>query len=313
MWAPGSAAWRAGTPAPTSFTSSARWCSSSRSSSWYVQGDAMTIIIAILQAILLVAIAPLLSGITRKIRAKMHSRTGTSVLQDYYDLAKLWRRCEVKEGGSGVVSRLAPPIFLGSFILLAAGLPLVTQACPVPILGDIIAILYLMALPRSMFALASIDSAGSYTAIGGVRELLVGVLVEPSLHTGALCHGRGRGLDRRGAYGLIGGRSDGMPLRGRRRGRRGLRHGLLHRDGKAPVRSGRGGAGDSGRPSGRLLGSVAGHDEAGRLAQAARGGELVRGDLSALRRGGRGGLLSICSAAWWPTRARCSRCSLSPR
>ncbi len=141
----------------------------------------MTIIIAILQAILLVAIAPLLSGITRKIRAKMHSRTGTSVLQDYYDLAKLWRRCEVKEGGSSIVSRLAPPIFLGSFILLAAGLPLVTQACPVPILGDIITILYLMALPRFMFALASIDSAGSYTAIGGVRELLVGVLVEPSL------------------------------------------------------------------------------------------------------------------------------------
>lgn len=141
----------------------------------------MTIIIAILQAILLVAIAPLLSGITRKIRAKMHSRTGTSIFQDYYDLAKLWRRCEVKEGGSSIVSRLAPPIFLGSFILLAAGLPLATQACPVPILGDIITILYLMALPRFMFALASIDSAGSYTAIGGVRELLVGVLVEPSL------------------------------------------------------------------------------------------------------------------------------------
>ncbi|MFR0868299.1 MAG: hypothetical protein ACLSGS_04410 [Adlercreutzia sp.] len=32
-----------------------------------------------------------------------------------------------------------------------------------------------------MFALASIDSAGFYTAIGGVRRLLVGVLVEPSL------------------------------------------------------------------------------------------------------------------------------------
>ncbi len=141
----------------------------------------MTIIIAILQAILLVAIAPLLSGITRKIRAKMHARTGTSIFQDYYDLAKLWKRCEVKEGGSSIVSRLAPPIFLGSFILLAAGLPLVMQACPVPILGDIITILYLMALPRFMFSLAAIDSAGSYTAIGGVRELLVGVLVEPSL------------------------------------------------------------------------------------------------------------------------------------
>ena len=141
----------------------------------------MTIIVAILQAVLLVTLAPLFSGITRKIRAKMHSRKGTSIMQDYYDLAKLWRRCEVKEGGSGIISRLTPPIFLGSFILVAAGLPLVMQACPVPFLGDIITVLYLMALPRFMFALGSIDSAGSYTAIGGVRELLVGVLVEPSL------------------------------------------------------------------------------------------------------------------------------------
>ena len=141
----------------------------------------MTIIIAILQAVLLVAAAPLASGVARKIRAKMHSRTGTSVLQDYYDLAKLWRRCEVREGGSGLVSRIAPPVFLGSFALIAAGLPLAMQACPIPLLGDIITVLYLMALPRFIFSLAAIDSAGSYTAIGGIRELLVGVLVEPSL------------------------------------------------------------------------------------------------------------------------------------
>ena len=141
----------------------------------------MSVIVAILQAVLLVAAAPLVSGITRKIRAKMHSRTGTDIFQDYRDLAKLWRRCEVREGGSGLVSRAMPPVFLGSFVLIAAGLPLFMQACPVPILGDIITILYLMALPRFMFALASIDSAGSYTAIGGVRELLVGVLVEPAL------------------------------------------------------------------------------------------------------------------------------------
>lgn len=141
----------------------------------------MSIIVALLQAVLLVALAPLISGIARKIRAKMHSREGASVLQDYYDLAKLWKRCEVREGGSGLVSRAMPPVFLGCFILIAAGLPLAMQACPIPILGDIITILYLMALPRFMFSLASIDSAGSYTAIGGIRELLVGVLVEPSL------------------------------------------------------------------------------------------------------------------------------------
>lgn len=139
------------------------------------------IIVAIVQAVLLVAVSPLITGIIRKIRAKMHSRRGTSIFQDYYDLAKLWNRSEVRAGTSGLVTRLMPPVYLGTMILLAAGLPLIAQACPVPVLGDVITVLYLMALPRFMFSLASIDSGASYSSVGGIRELLVGVLIEPAL------------------------------------------------------------------------------------------------------------------------------------
>lgn len=141
----------------------------------------MEVIIAVVQALLLVAISPLITGITRKIRAKMHSRRGASVLQDYYDLAKLWHRTEVQAGTAGVVTRLMPPLFLGTMVVIAMGLPLITRACPIPLLGDVITVLYLMALPRFMFSLASIDSGASYTSIGGIRELIVGVLVEPAL------------------------------------------------------------------------------------------------------------------------------------
>ncbi len=141
----------------------------------------MEAIISVVQALLLVAIAPLISGITRKIRAKMHSRRGASIFQDYRDLAKLWRRTEVHAGTAGLVTRLMPPIFLGTMVVIAMGLPLVTRACPVPLLGDIITVLYLMALPRFMFSLASLDSGASYSSVGGIRELMVGVLVEPAL------------------------------------------------------------------------------------------------------------------------------------
>ncbi|WP_206214746.1 MULTISPECIES: respiratory chain complex I subunit 1 family protein [unclassified Adlercreutzia] len=137
--------------------------------------------VAVIQVLLLVLLAPLASGVARKIRAKMHTRQGTSIFQDYYDLAKLWRRCEVQPGGAGLVSRAMPPVFLGTMVIVAAGLPLIARACPVPLLGDVITVLYLMALPRFMFSLAALDSAGSYTAVGGVRELLLGVLVEPAL------------------------------------------------------------------------------------------------------------------------------------
>lgn len=141
----------------------------------------MEVIIAVVQALLLVALCPLLSGIARKIRAKMHARRGASIFQDYFDLAKLMRRCEVHAGPSGLITRLMPPIYLGSMVVIAAGLPLITQACPVPYLGDVITVLYLMALPRFMFSLASLDSGASYSSVGGIRELVVGVLVEPAL------------------------------------------------------------------------------------------------------------------------------------
>ena len=55
----------------------------------------MEIIVAILQALLLVLLAPLFSGTSRWLRAKMHTRRGPSIFQDYYDIAKLFKRQDV--------------------------------------------------------------------------------------------------------------------------------------------------------------------------------------------------------------------------
>ncbi len=52
----------------------------------------MSLLLAILQALVLFAVAPLLSGITRVVRARMHNRRGPGVLQEYRDLFKLLSR-----------------------------------------------------------------------------------------------------------------------------------------------------------------------------------------------------------------------------
>ncbi|TAT59175.1 hydrogenase 3 membrane subunit, partial [Enterobacter cloacae] len=52
----------------------------------------MSLLLAILQALVLFAVAPLLSGITRVARARMHNRRGPGVLQEYRDLFKLLSR-----------------------------------------------------------------------------------------------------------------------------------------------------------------------------------------------------------------------------
>ena len=139
------------------------------------------IIIACIQGILIILLAPLVSGIARWFRAKMQTRRGPSIFQDYYDIAKLFKRQDLRTKHSSLVHRLMPPIFFGSMVLLILGIPTITRLSPLPLMGDIILIIYLLALPRFFFALTSIDSGSSYAGKGGIRELLLGVLVEPAI------------------------------------------------------------------------------------------------------------------------------------
>lgn len=55
----------------------------------------MSLLLAILQALVLFAMAPLLSGVSRVARARMHNRRGPGVLQEYRDLFKLMGRQSV--------------------------------------------------------------------------------------------------------------------------------------------------------------------------------------------------------------------------
>lgn len=139
------------------------------------------IVVALVQGILLVLLAPLVSGITRKIRARMQTRRGPSILQDYYDIAKLLKRQDVHSNQTSRISRIMPPIYIGTMIVLAMGLPMATRQSPLPFLADVILIVYMLALPRFFFALSGLDSGSAYAGTGGVRELIVGTLVEPSL------------------------------------------------------------------------------------------------------------------------------------
>ena len=49
----------------------------------------MSVLYPLIQALVLFAVAPLLSGITRVARARLHNRRGPGVLQEYRDIFKL--------------------------------------------------------------------------------------------------------------------------------------------------------------------------------------------------------------------------------
>ncbi|PWW08078.1 respiratory chain complex I subunit 1 family protein [Mangrovibacter plantisponsor] len=143
-----------------------------------------TVLLACIQALVLFALAPLIAGVTRVARARLHNRRGPGLLQEYRDLVKLLGRQSVAPAASGWVFRLTPFVMCGVLLTIATALPVVTIASPLAPLGDLITLLYLFAIVRFFFAIAGLDTGSPFTGLGASREAMLGVLVEPMLLLG---------------------------------------------------------------------------------------------------------------------------------
>jgi hydrogenase-4 component C len=115
------------------------------------------------------------------LRAKVQSRKGPPLLQNYRDIAKLMKRQEVVSSQAGWVFRLTPYISLATMLLAAMLAPIFVVQSPLGMAGDLLLIVYLFALPRFFFAIAGLDSGSTFAGIGARRELLVSALIEPVL------------------------------------------------------------------------------------------------------------------------------------
>lgn len=144
----------------------------------------MSVLFALIQALVLFAVAPLLSGVTRVARARLHNRRGPGVLQEYRDLFKLLGRQSVAPAASGWVFQLTPYVMVGVMLTIATALPVVTVYSPLPSLADLITLIYLFAIARFFFSIAGLDTGSPFTALGASREAMLGVLVEPILLLG---------------------------------------------------------------------------------------------------------------------------------
>ena len=137
--------------------------------------------IGLLQAFLLLGLAPLSSGFARVMRAKMHSRHGPPLMQNYRDIAKLMTRQEVVSEQAGWIFQLTPYVSMACMFLVALIVPILITGSPLAAAGDLILIIYLFALPRIFCAVAGLESGSTFGGIGARRDLLVSALVEPIL------------------------------------------------------------------------------------------------------------------------------------
>src|SRR3989337_2924380 len=133
------------------------------------------------QILIIVLLAPLLSGIMKKVKAFFQIRKGPRILQPYYDIIKLLQKDSVVSTNVSWIFHAAPIV---SFVaVLAAGLliPIYITQLSLGFAGDLIAVIYLFALARFFTALASLDAGSSFGGMGGSREMFIASLVEPAL------------------------------------------------------------------------------------------------------------------------------------
>ena len=140
-----------------------------------------SIVLIVLQAIVLVALAPLLSGTIRRTKARLQSRRGASVWQPYHDLRKWWSRETVQSATASPVQGVAPAVVLAVTLCALLLVPTVAAAAPLPGWGDLIAVVGLLAAARFMVALAALDSGSAFGGMGSSRDVSIAALIEPAL------------------------------------------------------------------------------------------------------------------------------------
>ncbi len=65
-------------------------------------------------------------------------------------------RQSVSPDAAGWVFRLTPFVLAGVMLTIATALPVVTVGSPLPVLGDLITLIYLFAIARFFFAIAGL-------------------------------------------------------------------------------------------------------------------------------------------------------------
>jgi formate hydrogenlyase subunit 4 len=123
-------------------------------------------------------LAPLLPGIINKVKAWVAGRQGPPVLQLYYDLARLWQK-------SVVLSTLASPGFIFgpavAWVAVAGAallLPLGPAGGALSFRGDMLVLIYLLALARFCTAWAALETGSAFEGMGAAREVSYAVLAE---------------------------------------------------------------------------------------------------------------------------------------
>jgi len=133
------------------------------------------------QMLLVLLLAPLLTGLVRRVKARFLRRRGPPLIQPYRDLMRLMRKDVVLAENASWLFRVIPYLVFAATWVAASLVPTFRTGLLFSWSADLIAIIALLGSARFFQALAGLDVGTSFGGIGSSREVMIASLAEPAM------------------------------------------------------------------------------------------------------------------------------------
>ncbi len=130
------------------------------------------------------AVAPLLKTLIKKMKARLQNRQGPPLLQAYYDLAKLLRKEPIRSGTASWIYTAGPRVYFATAVAATTLVPVLVAAAPLESAGGILLLVGTLALGRFALATAALDTGSAFGGMGASRDMTIAALAEPALMLG---------------------------------------------------------------------------------------------------------------------------------
>lgn len=134
----------------------------------------------LLQVVVVIGFAPLVEGVTARLKEIVQSKRGPSIFQPYRDLWKLLHKDEIVSDYCSWIFRAAPYVAFVTPIFVTLLIPVLTRyPLEFAFMADMLGAGFVLALGGFFTTLAAVDTGNPYGPMGASRTRMVGFLAEP--------------------------------------------------------------------------------------------------------------------------------------
>ena len=138
------------------------------------------VVINIMQLAYVLLLAPLAKGVLNRMKERLQGKAGPSIFRSYYDLRKLFAKDEIVSDQSSWIFRAAPYVAFIAPLLVTLLIPVLTDyPLFMAFMADMVGAGFILALSGLFTALAAVDTANPYGAMGTSRTRMVGPCTSP--------------------------------------------------------------------------------------------------------------------------------------